>query len=226
MSVIRVGVAAVDEFNNNISQTSVSDTESFLENVWKYEIEDGTGNYSANFTGRYYDTVPVKPLCDDCDNYWERARNADDWLRNNWNDYSNYYASKDVIVVLDYHDNKEDHIGVAQSTAGTPTKKVVLVNAKEVKGDPVRSPDEIKKVAAHELFHMFIDEDPGYPDYSSEHYPHVTSTPRGDFLSTVMYDLGEIEYDCTFSGASADQVASNTSSCTRNRVRDFIDSNL
>ena len=211
MATIDVAVFGVDTFNNN-SDISIADIDTYVESVWESEIEDGSGDYEAQFDSWAIE-IPDSTACQSCSDYWERANDFDNWLQDN--DNWCCYGSYDVIIIADYHDGNDAHHGVAQEIAGTSTNKVAIVNDKDLEGNSTWDPDGTQKVATHELLHMFID------NSDSEHYPHVNSNYEG----TVMWDSGNVESNC-WNNTDAGQVIDEVSSCTTSKVRTWIDNNM
>jgi hypothetical protein len=220
---INVVVVGVDTFKNNISQTSIYDIKNYLEDVWSDQMEDGSGDYEAHFTTQST-TIPDSSLCDssrNCRDYWDRADEADGWLSTNWS--WNRYTGYDVIVVADYvtNSNKYNYRGAAQSTAGTTTDKVAILDANEIQGDTTFRPNPIEKIAAHELFHMFLDEPKG-----EEHRPFLHWSSRSySTLGTLMWDPGNPMGDC-YDGQTPDDIEDDISNCTENIAKEWIDNNM
>jgi len=214
---ILVAVVGVDKFKNNVSQTSVQDIRNYLYNEWHDEVEDGTTDYDAGIYTQDI-TVPYRALCDDCNDYWDRANDADDWLYYNFGNYSTY----DVIVVADYHDTQTlSHRGAAQEIAGTSRNKVAIVDADQIIDDSPQpwDPNPVERIAYHELMHMFMEE----PD-DEEHDPDVYYS-RYQSYGTLMWDSDIANPSC-YNGGSPTTISDSISNCTRNTVRNYIDSQL
>lgn len=221
MSNISVGFVGTESFYDNYSLTYLDNMEDTCKSIWESEIEDGSGDYKANFYVVDSDgiEIPESALCGSPNNSScttrERAGYADDWLRIH---KDLYYASYDVIIIGDYYNNRSDeNRAIAQSTAGTQTDKCCLLDIPEIEYDTSQSGSlwqdiGYSGVAAHELMHMFLDESPGYEHRAYTDYYGDTS---------IQYDPDSKDW-CA-QDATPNKVIEDVSWCTKGNVRDWID---
>jgi len=216
-----VDVVGTETFYDNYGASKRDSIKNYAEDVWKDEIEDGSGMYEASFTSIDSSQIEISKwwLCNDdgtsCDSIWHRAGDADDYLQ----EHHSFYDSADVIIVADYMEdpNNNYHWGGAQDKAGTSTNKVAIIDVGQIEGtNGAWDSEESEGVTAHELMHMFIDQS------DKEHYPHITSVGS----ASLSWDSGEIAEECDYSDRSANGVAKFVSDCTKSRVRSFIESNM
>jgi len=212
---IDVHVVGTEPFYNNYGHSKLKSIKNYVEDVWNIQIEDGSGDYAATFQQLGPDTkeIPSGALCSvsSCDDLWHRADDADTWLSGNHAGYSSVH----VFVVADYmgDPNDEFHWGVAQQTAGTYGDKVAIVDVAQIEGTSDEwDSEESEGVAAHELLHMFMDQ-------NQEHMPEINTYSQ----ASLMWDYG----DGTLCSGNryADSVSKYVSSCIQSDVRNWIDSN-
>lgn len=215
---VRIASIGTEAFYNASHSYSLVDMHEYVIDVWETFIEDGSGAYQGGFAVYQQeipeDDIELCPYKTECDYYdlWDRADAADEWLQDNGPSY-NY----DVILVADYWGKGNKGMnGASQSKAGTSENVVSIVdvaNAKDLNNQWYN--EKVIGTAAHEILHMFIDEG------TSEHYPKSESF---NGLTSLMYDP-DIANWCQYSHAP-EEVHKDVSSCTVNRVREFMDNRI
>lgn len=224
MSKIKVAFVGTESFYNNYDVSYLDNMRDVCKPLWESEIEDGSGDYDAEF--HVIDSwlvIPESELCGEPNNpnctTRDRGKDVDEWLRNNWNStYNLSYYDMHVIIVGDYYNNTNDgDRAIAQQTAGTQTHRCCLLDIPEIESDTSKPGSPWRSlgysgVAAHELLHMFLDEPSGY-----EHQYHVDRS--GD--TTIQYDPDANDYCYRYN--SVDVVIENVSYCTKNDVQQWID---
>ena len=178
---------------------------SWCDNVWTGDIQDGSGDYYANFTARDASTVevPESALCDSC-TLGDRRADADVWL----------YDIADAIIAVDYASGLGMGHAGGGSTAGDAWDITCIANVDRESKNVL--PDEWKDVgtegiAAHELGHLF----------DGDHGDAATV----DGGSTSLMYGSDSNVNC-FSVDDVTKVIDWYSSCTRSDVRSHVDANL
>ena len=212
MSTVTIDTIATESFYNHFRSDSIREIHNYCEDVWETYIEDGSGDYSADFYLNDGTDIPSSAFnMGSNDNLWDRADQADDWLQTHL-----AYNYTDLILVCDYWGGDSMN-GASQEVAGTYENKVSILDTDNANyiGGPMDAQGP-KGVMAHEMLHMFIEEG----KWSSEHYPFVNSSDE----ASLMYDAS-IQSWCYDYGSTVD-VIKDVSYCTENKVQSWIDNNL
>jgi len=59
---INVAIAGTETFHNNYSNSKIDNITNFVEYTWKTYIEEGSGDYEANFNPQYTSSVMIQNL--------------------------------------------------------------------------------------------------------------------------------------------------------------------
>lgn len=214
---IDIYAVGTETFYNNYGKSKLDSMQNYAKDIWKDSIEDGSGDYYAEFLsfGSSDVEIPETSLCDSCTTR-ERMNDADDWLYYNWD----HYPCADVIIISDYYGYDDKRVGVAQQTAGTDFDKCCLVDVYEAENKTdVWSDGGSEAFTAHELLHMFLTGD-------DEHDPYgVYDKQQDEWQISVMYSNTGVNGYCGTEPSETDKVVKDASFCTQSNVRDWIDNN-
>lgn len=227
-----VYVVGTESFFNNYSGNASSylaNVSSFCSDSWDTNIERGNSNYSASFNawGSSESDLPIPNSalggCNfggggyvQCDELYQRRRDARDYLQSNWGRYS----TPDVILVIDYYggDDQENSsrwtFGVANGNGAGTSDKVCIADvyyqeqgySRWVTGE--YSNVGLAGTAWHEVLHM----------YSAD---HDESSIYQDGDSSIMYSYGAGVANCLNNGTPNERKDIVTT-CVSDSVRNFI----
>lgn len=206
--------------------SKISGISNWLDSSWQDNIEDGSGDYSADFSVESKSAVEVpssalrgcSQCCGgevSCVELCERRSDAQDWLHNNWSGYS----SPDVVLVVDYYggddaegSNQDTYGCAAVANAGNDSGKTAIIDTYYEDNNQLDSNfTEVKTegVGFHEVGHEYC-------------ALHEDSSIYYDDESTLMYSPGAGVADCTNNGTS-ETIKNDVSACSKSVIQCYID---
>jgi len=215
MTATKIGFVGTESFYNNYSSESSSnkrgDIRTYVENKWRSFIEDGSGQYEAKFIEKTASelTVPDSTLPDN-NSLSDRREAADDWLKG-----TSVYSNVDSVLVIDWYGEDNYTYGYAWiGTAGTYENQACIVDCWWEDNDALPAEWHLidsEGIGLHEVMHTY-----------NAHHPEDVSTSSTGYWTLMWSNDG---VGCRDNG-SADQVATDVSTCTENALHYYIETQL